>query len=122
MDCIRQRGIDTTKEERDQGLEELDVFREWVERYVLVPGESVEDGPIMMIPLGRPGANYRDIVTLLGYVTRFAQQTYPILEANLNRGDFATTAYNSGFFASILGLPQPVVPNMPISSRLPEQY
>ena len=64
---VRRRGIDTTKAERDQGLEELKIFGNWINTQVLAENE-LDAAPIMLIPLGRPGANYRDIVPPPGYL------------------------------------------------------
>ncbi|KAL8934633.1 MAG: hypothetical protein Q9216_005808 [Gyalolechia sp. 2 TL-2023] len=60
---------------------------------------------IVVVPLGRPGANYRDVVP------------------PPDQGKVAPTSYNPLWFASILGLPQLVVPigQNPYESKLSGQ-
>ncbi|KAI0099877.1 amidase signature enzyme [Nemania sp. FL0031] len=77
-----------SKEQRDQGLREIEVYYTWVRDHVVK--EGLEDN-IMVLPLGRPGANYRDIVPQPG-------------------AEFSTSAYDPIDFASVLGLPQLVIP------------
>jgi hypothetical protein len=59
-----KRGLadDITQEQRDQGLAEIEVYYEWIRKYILPQESDVSWGPMMLLPLGRPGANYRDIV------------------------------------------------------------
>ena len=59
----RNLANDITKEQRDQGIAEIAIYQEWITKHILPQGRT--DGspaPIMILPLGRPGANYRDIV------------------------------------------------------------
>ncbi|KAI1121232.1 amidase signature enzyme [Nemania abortiva] len=79
---------DISKEERDQGLKVLKVYDAWVRDHVLK--EGIEDN-VMILPLGRPGANYRDIAPQPG-------------------GEFTTSAYDPMDFSSALGLPQLIIP------------
>ncbi|KAI0388524.1 hypothetical protein F5Y17DRAFT_452461 [Xylariaceae sp. FL0594] len=77
-----------TKEQRDQGLQELKIYYSWVRDHVLRDG--TEDN-IILLPLGRAGANYRDVVPQPG-------------------GEFSDSAYDPVDFATVLGLPQIVIP------------
>lgn len=50
-----------SEKELDESLEKIQVFKEWVDRYIW----NVDDPStftIMILPQGRPGANYRDVV------------------------------------------------------------
>lgn len=89
----RELGRQTTLEERNRGLEEIEVFRKWVDQYLLPLSPNGRPGVILMVPLGRASANYRDVVP------------------PPDQGKVAPTSYNPLWFASILGLPQLVVPS-----------
>ncbi|GAP92178.1 putative amidase [Rosellinia necatrix] len=79
---------DISKEQRDQGFREIDVYYTWIRDHVLK--EGLEDN-IMVLPLGRSGANYRDVVPQPG-------------------GEFSTSAYDPMDLATVLGLPHLVIP------------
>jgi hypothetical protein len=66
----KQRGINTTKKQRDQGLRECETVAKWMAKEVLTPRT------IMLIPAGRPGANYRDTIPepRRGAATRYCFQ------------------------------------------------
>lgn len=66
----RQRGIDTTQEERNRGLAELEVFRDWIERCILSPDRDGKGSPVMLLPLGQPCKNYCDVVPPAGAYVR----------------------------------------------------
>lgn len=55
------RGLATniTREQRDRGLAELEVYYTWVRDNILKPDTEYN---FVLLPLGRPGANYRDVV------------------------------------------------------------
>ena len=55
----RSLADDITQEQRDQGLAELDTYYSWVRDEILKVGT---ENNIIVLPLGRPGANYRDTV------------------------------------------------------------
>lgn len=65
----RERGATVTDEERDQSLAKIDVFKKWVDREIW-QRHNKSDVSIMIVPQGRPGANYRDIVGTPAYVKR----------------------------------------------------
>ncbi|KAJ5735194.1 uncharacterized protein N7483_000319 [Penicillium malachiteum] len=94
-ECERQLGNDITKEERDRGLQECEIFSPWIYSKVLTPEV------IMLLPLGRPGANYRDSV------------------GNATAGPPSTT-FSPIYFSTIIGAPQVVVPvgQNPFESRV----
>ncbi|KAK3297432.1 amidase signature domain-containing protein, partial [Chaetomium fimeti] len=77
-----------TQEQRDQGLAELEVYYTWVRDEILKPDTEYN---FILLPLGRPGANYRDIVPTPG-------------------GEFSESAYDTVDFCTVLGLPQLVIP------------
>ncbi|KAI1116420.1 amidase signature enzyme [Nemania sp. NC0429] len=79
---------DISKEQRDQGLREVEIYYDWIRDHVLKDG--TEDN-IMILPLGRAGANYRDVLPKPG-------------------GEFSTSAYDPVDLASVLGLPHLVIP------------
>ena len=97
----RELGLQTTLEERNRGFKEIEVFREWVDEYLLTSSSAGQPETIVIVPLGRAGANYRDIVP------------------PPDQGKVAPTAYNPLWFASFLGLPQLVVPSKPKSECCP---
>lgn len=50
-----------TNEESEEGLEAARILRQWSAEYVWRT-EDDDEGPVLMIvPQGRPGANYRDV-------------------------------------------------------------
>ena len=89
----RELGQQTTLAQRNQGLREIEVFREWVDQRLLPLSPDGQPEAVIAVPLGRAGANYRDIVP------------------PPDQGKVAPTSYNPLWFASILGLPQLVVPS-----------
>ncbi|PMD44122.1 amidase signature enzyme [Hyaloscypha variabilis F] len=91
-----QRGINTTKEQRDQGLQECETVAKWMAKEVLTPGT------IMLIPAGRPGANYRDTIPEPG------------------RGGPPDTAFSPMYLATAIGAPHLIVPigQNPFESRV----
>ncbi|KAK0702782.1 amidase signature domain-containing protein [Lasiosphaeris hirsuta] len=91
-----QRGIDTTKEQRDQGRQECDVVSKWLFSEHLTPDT------IMLIPAGRPAANYRDMIPEPG------------------RGAPPDTAFSPMYLATVLGVPHLIVPigQNPFQSRV----
>ncbi|KAH6620994.1 amidase signature domain-containing protein [Chaetomium sp. MPI-SDFR-AT-0129] len=96
----RRWGLATniTQEQRDQGLAELGVYYTWVRDHILKPDTEYN---FVLLPLRRPGANYRDIVPIPG-------------------GEFSESAYDPVDFATVLGLPQLVIPigQNPYESRV----
>lgn len=50
-------------EQRDQGLRELSVYYDWALEHILKPDTEHN---FVLVPLGRPGANYRDLVPAPG--------------------------------------------------------
>lgn len=91
--CTRELGQKTTLEERDQGLAEIEVFKKWVDQYILPLSADGQPEAIVVVPLGRASANYRDIVP------------------PPDQGKVSPTSYNPLWFASILGFPQLVIPS-----------
>jgi hypothetical protein len=59
---FRDRGAEITADERATGLKEIEVFKDWVDKHILVSDDPSEPPPIMLLPLGRSGPNYRDVV------------------------------------------------------------
>jgi hypothetical protein len=51
-----------TKEQRAQADKETKVYKDWIDANILTKDESGASEAIMILPLGRPGPNYRDIV------------------------------------------------------------
>ncbi|KAK4139840.1 putative amidase [Dichotomopilus funicola] len=96
----RRWGLATniTQEQREQGLAELGVYYTWVRGHILKPDTEYN---FVLLPLGRPGANYRDIVPTPG-------------------GELSESAYDPVDFATVLGLPQLVIPisQNPYESRV----
>ncbi|KAK3382131.1 amidase signature domain-containing protein [Lasiosphaeria ovina] len=67
-----QRGIDTTKEQRDQGLRECETVAKWMAVNVLTADT------IMLLPVGTPGANYRCAVSGPGRRAPFDSALNPL--------------------------------------------
>lgn len=44
----------------NQGLEEIRIFKKWVDEHVLIEDVETHSRPIIVLPLGRAGPNYRD--------------------------------------------------------------
>lgn len=82
----RQRDIDITKEERDRGLQECKTVAEWMFKKVLTPDT------IMVIPVGRPGGNYRDTLPEPG------------------RGGPPDTTFSPLYLPTAIGSPHIIVP------------
>lgn len=59
---IRELGAKITKEQRAQADKETEVFKNWIDAHILTRDASGASEAIMILPLGRPGPNYRDIV------------------------------------------------------------
>ncbi|KAJ5116053.1 hypothetical protein N7456_000401 [Penicillium angulare] len=91
-----QRGIDTTKEERDRGIAECETVAAWIYSEILTAGS------IMLLPLGRPGANYRDLIP------------------EPSRGGPPETAFSPCYLPTTIGAPHIVVPigQNPFESRV----
>lgn len=51
-----------TKEQRLQADKETKVYKDWVDANILTRDSSGSSEAIMILPLGRPGPNYRDTV------------------------------------------------------------
>ncbi|EGX45092.1 hypothetical protein AOL_s00173g193 [Orbilia oligospora ATCC 24927] len=85
------RGKESSPENRQRSIDEMKVFRDWIFKTFLETEADGISGPIMLIPLGRPGNNPRDVVPPAG-------------------PEFAPTAYDSIFFSSIVGIPQAIIP------------
>lgn len=100
----RELGRQTTLEERNRGLEEIEVFRKWADQHLLTLSPDAQPEVIVVVPLGRASANYRDVVP------------------PPDQGKVAPTSYNPLWFASILGLPQLVVPSESGSCLIPSQF
>ena len=49
-----------TKEERDEGLAELKIFRDWVMKSVFKPDPTTGSDAILIMPSGNGGPKYRD--------------------------------------------------------------
>ncbi|KAH6877051.1 hypothetical protein B0T10DRAFT_464754 [Thelonectria olida] len=77
-----------TKEQRDQGVSELDVYYAGVHEHILKPDTEYN---LLLLPLGRPETNYRDLVPAFG-------------------GEFSKSAYHPVGSSTALGLPQLVIP------------
>jgi len=85
-----ERGATVTDEERDQSLAKIDVFKKWVDREIWQRHDQ-SDISIMIVPQGRPGANYRDVV-------------------GTPAGGAPAGSYTTILTTSMLGCPQLVVP------------
>lgn len=59
-DLSRKEKIERTQEERDQALKEVEQFREWAQKTLFSARRGGRCRTIMLVPHGRPGANYRD--------------------------------------------------------------
>ncbi|KKA25283.1 hypothetical protein T310_0691 [Rasamsonia emersonii CBS 393.64] len=94
--------ITVDDEQRAQADKETEVFKNWIDAHILTRDASGASEAIMILPLGRPGPNYRDIVP--------PQNTGPAWYGG----------YDEDFFASMLGLPQLVIPigQNPYESRI----
>ncbi|KAK1833473.1 amidase signature domain-containing protein [Podospora conica] len=55
------RKDDETQQERDQSLKEVELFRAWAGQTLLSSRGDGRYDTIMIVPHGRPGANYRDV-------------------------------------------------------------
>jgi hypothetical protein len=56
----RDEKIKKTQEERDESLEQVEQFREWAQKTLFSTRGDGSSSTIMLVPHGRPGANYRD--------------------------------------------------------------
>jgi len=56
-------GDSITLEERNRGLEELEIYQKWIHDFILSPGGKQN---VIELPLGRPRANYRDAFPATG--------------------------------------------------------
>ncbi|KAK0750252.1 amidase [Schizothecium vesticola] len=52
--------VNKTQEERDRSLQEIEQFREWAQKTLFSTRGDGSSNTIMLVPHGRPGANYRD--------------------------------------------------------------
>ncbi|KAK4447245.1 amidase [Podospora aff. communis PSN243] len=59
FDFNRKDGEAKTRESRDEAEGIVNEFREWSRKHLFV-GESEDSSAIILVPHGRPGANYRD--------------------------------------------------------------
>ncbi|KAF1954360.1 amidase signature enzyme [Byssothecium circinans] len=84
------RGSKVTDEERDESLDKIQVFKTWFEKEIWRTDDP-EDLAVMMVPQGRPGVNYRDVI-----VEPTSGPT--------------TNSYTPIFTTSMLGCPQLVIP------------
>ncbi|KAJ5414878.1 hypothetical protein N7509_000212 [Penicillium cosmopolitanum] len=66
---LMEMGEEITEEERAQSDDETKVYRDWIDEKILTKDSSGAPEAIMILPLGRPGPNYRDIVPPQQYVT-----------------------------------------------------
>ncbi|KAL1857017.1 hypothetical protein Daus18300_010463 [Diaporthe australafricana] len=84
-----------------EGIEELQVYYNWIRDFILAPGDRQN---VILLSLGRPGANYRDALPQPG-------------------GEFSESAYDPIDFCTVLGLPQIVIPigQNPYESRVTDQ-
>lgn len=57
---FRDAGAQITEDEMNQGLEEIRIFKKWVDEHVLIEDVETHSRPIIVLPLGRAGPNYRD--------------------------------------------------------------
>lgn len=57
---FRDAGAQITEDEMNQGLEEIRIFKKWVDEHVLIEDVKTHSRPIIVLPLGRAGPNYRD--------------------------------------------------------------
>ncbi|KAF1955681.1 putative amidase [Byssothecium circinans] len=94
------RGSKITTEERDQSLDRISIFRQWFNKEIWNVEDS-GDFAIMIVPQGRPGANYRDVV-------------------GEPAGGPSSNSYTPIFTTSMIGCPQLVVPigQNPYESRV----
>ena len=58
-DNNRNRGSKIPKEECEESLERIRIFKEWFDKEIWRLDEP-DNAAIMIVPQGRPGANYRD--------------------------------------------------------------
>ncbi|KAH6617363.1 amidase signature domain-containing protein [Chaetomium tenue] len=86
----RRWGLATNiiQEHRDQCLDDLGVYYDWVLDNILKPDTEYN---FVLLPLGRPGANYRDIVPESG-------------------SEFFASLDDPGDFCTVFSLPQLVIP------------
>lgn len=82
-------GAKVTKEERDTGLAELKIFRDWVMESVFKPDPTTGSNAILIIPSGNGGPKYRD---------------------DPNNPPSPTPTFSENYLASILQLPQLILP------------
>ena len=59
-ESCRENGAKVTKEQRDTGLAELKVFRDWVMDSVLKTDSITGFDAILIMPSGNGGPKYRD--------------------------------------------------------------
>jgi hypothetical protein len=88
-DSKRARGEKITDEQRDNNLERIKVFKEWSNKKIWQVDDP-EDAAIIMVPQGRPGANYKNAVS---------------------EGFLRNNSYTPLFTTSMIGCPQLVVPS-----------
>lgn len=82
-----------TEEERDEGLQKIKVFKKWWNEHIWKV-DSEGGYTVMVVPQGRPGANYRDRVP----------------ESTAGDAGPDPKSYTPIFVTSMLGCPQLVVP------------
>ncbi|KAF2645931.1 amidase signature enzyme [Massarina eburnea CBS 473.64] len=92
-------GSKITLEERERGLSEINIYKEWVGRHILTTDADGDTETIIILPLGNAEPDYRDVRNKLPQVT---------------------PSFDPKYFVSMLGLPQIVVPiaQFPYESRV----
>lgn len=57
----RENNAKVTAEQRENAVEQLQVFKRWIWKHVFEMDDKGESRTLMIVPHGRPGANYRDV-------------------------------------------------------------
>ena len=106
---LRSKGEKITARQREEAVQELAVFRRWIEEHVFETTPQGSAETIMLLPLGRAGPNYRDTLP--------KPSSAPPTVADL-------TAYDPVLFASMIAYPQIVVPSKssPRSNKYTVQF
>ncbi|PQE11375.1 hypothetical protein CJF31_00001188 [Rutstroemia sp. NJR-2017a BVV2] len=97
-DC-RDRGAQVTLDNKNRALKEFDVYRRWFQENIMKPGPNGSSSAIMILPCGSGEPKYRNLP---------------------NPAPGMMPAFSPNYIASVLGLPQVVVPigQIPFESRI----
>jgi len=92
-------GSKVTKEERAQGLSEVQIYKDWIAEHVLTKNSKGESEAVILLPLGSAKPDYRDV-----------ESGPPSI----------VESFEPKYFGSVLGLPQIVAPigQLPYESRV----